>query len=34
MGRQGRRGRQLLDELRETRRHHNLKEEPIERINK
>jgi hypothetical protein len=34
MGRQGRRRKQLPDELKEKRRHHNLKEEATERINK
>ena len=33
-GRQGRRHKQLLDEFKEKRRRHNLKEEAIERINK
>jgi hypothetical protein len=31
MGRQGRRPKQLLDEFWEKRRHHNLKEEAIEK---
>jgi hypothetical protein len=34
MERNGRRRKQLLDDLRGKRRHHNLKEETIELINK